>query len=211
MPYIYKIVNDINDKIYVGKTLQTIEKRFKEHCDDSKKIRCEKRPLYDAMNKYGIEHFHIEQIEECSLETINNREIYWINKLNSYHNGYNATLGGEGKVRVNYKKAYELWLKGFNLKTIAEQLNCTAETIKKILVTFNVTDEDIQKRKVETSNKIRPVKMLDKETEEVLMIFNSSVEAGKYLGDSLKSKHILKVCRNERKTAYGYKWKYIDY
>ena len=59
MPYIYKITNDINNKIYIGKTLHAIEHRFKEHCKDSKKRQNEKRPLYSAMNKYGIEHFHI--------------------------------------------------------------------------------------------------------------------------------------------------------
>ena len=35
MSYIYKITNSINDKIYIGKTEQSIEKRFKEHCIDA--------------------------------------------------------------------------------------------------------------------------------------------------------------------------------
>jgi predicted GIY-YIG superfamily endonuclease len=33
--FIYKIVNDINDKIYIGKTLTSIEKRFSEHKRES--------------------------------------------------------------------------------------------------------------------------------------------------------------------------------
>lgn len=44
MSYIYKIINDINDKIYVGKTEFSIEKRFKEHCADAFRERNEKRP-----------------------------------------------------------------------------------------------------------------------------------------------------------------------
>ena len=63
MAYIYKIINDVNDKIYIGKTECSIEKRFKEHCKDAFKERNEKRPLYAAMKKYGIDHFHIEEIE----------------------------------------------------------------------------------------------------------------------------------------------------
>lgn len=73
---IYKIYNDVNDKLYIGKTVSSIEKRFQEHCDDSKKERCEKRPLYNAMNKYGIEHFFIELIEECDLKELSEKEIY---------------------------------------------------------------------------------------------------------------------------------------
>ena len=59
MAYIYRIINDINSKVYVGKTENPIEKRFKEHCVDAFRDRNEKRPLYAAMRKYGIEHFHI--------------------------------------------------------------------------------------------------------------------------------------------------------
>jgi group I intron endonuclease len=93
---IYKITNDINDKVYVGKTLLSIEKRFKEHKQDCQKTRYEKRPLYNAMNKYGVEHFQISLIEECPIEILSEREKYWIKELNTYHNGYNATLGGDG-------------------------------------------------------------------------------------------------------------------
>ena len=63
MGYIYCITNLINNKRYIGKTTNSIEERFKEHCSDFQKERCSKRPLYDAMNKYGIENFKIEEIE----------------------------------------------------------------------------------------------------------------------------------------------------
>ena len=49
MAYIYKITNDINDKIYIGKTNQTIKERWRQHCADSKdRILYEKRPLYSG-------------------------------------------------------------------------------------------------------------------------------------------------------------------
>ena len=54
MSYIYKIINDINDKVYIGKTNFSLEKRFREHCQDAFRDRNEKRPLYAAMRKYGI-------------------------------------------------------------------------------------------------------------------------------------------------------------
>lgn len=49
MAYIYKITNDINDKVYIGKTEFAIEKRFKEHCQDALKAKSDNRPLYSAM------------------------------------------------------------------------------------------------------------------------------------------------------------------
>ena len=88
MAYIYKITNDINGKIYIGKTEFSIEKRFNEHCKDAFKPRKEKRPLYSAIQKYGVEHFHITLIEET--DNPNEREIYWIEKLQSFKYGYNA-------------------------------------------------------------------------------------------------------------------------
>ena len=48
------------------------------------------------MRKYGIEHFTIEAIEECPINILSEREKYWISEFDSYHNGYNATLGGDG-------------------------------------------------------------------------------------------------------------------
>lgn len=76
MSYIYVITNDINNKQYVGKTNNSIEQRFREHINDSKKERCEKRPLYSAMNKYGIEHFLVKELEQCSEEESCIKEIY---------------------------------------------------------------------------------------------------------------------------------------
>lgn len=94
MGFIYKIINDINDKIYVGMTRYTIENRWKEHKIN---YRYKNTHLYSAMKKYGIEHFKILLIEECPIDKLIEREAYWIKKLDSFHNGYNMTEGkGEG-------------------------------------------------------------------------------------------------------------------
>lgn len=91
MAYIYKIVNKINNKIYVGNTMISIEKRWKAHCSDYKEKKYEKRPLYAAMKKYGIDNFYIEEVEQCSFEEVDEREKYWIEYFGSSKYGYNAT------------------------------------------------------------------------------------------------------------------------
>lgn len=130
MAYIYKIVNDINDKVYIGKTENSIEKRFKEHCKDAFRNRNEKRPLYSAMRKYGIEKFHIELIEKTNIPE--EREIFWINFYNSYLNGYNATKGGDGKILYNHDLILE------RLKTspfpceVAKEFGCCVDIVSDI-------------------------------------------------------------------------------
>ena len=52
--YIYKVTNDVNDKVYIGQTIRTVEQRFNQHIKDSKKRDCY---FHRAMNKYGCEHF----------------------------------------------------------------------------------------------------------------------------------------------------------
>ena len=95
MAYIYKIINKINNKIYIGKTTQSIEDRFNQHKNKSKKLNTH---LYNAMRSYGISNFQIEIIEKCDSLQLDEKEKYWI----KYYNimipkiGYNMTLGGEG-------------------------------------------------------------------------------------------------------------------
>lgn len=93
---IYKITNDINGKIYVGQTTN-LYKRWRKHisCAKSKRLKY-KSHLYYAMKRYGIEHFRIEIIEKCSYEDLEEKERYWIEKLNSLEpNGYNILKGGK--------------------------------------------------------------------------------------------------------------------
>lgn len=75
-------------------TRLSIEHRWKEHKQDYKR---KNTHLYNAMLKYGIENFQIEQIEECPQDQLVLREAYWIKHYDSYNNGYNMTEGkGEG-------------------------------------------------------------------------------------------------------------------
>lgn len=109
MSYIYKITNNINGKIYIGKTMRSIKQRWKEHLANIKKEECKNRPLYRAINKYGVENFSIEKIEECSDIILSDREKYWIEYYNSFKNGYNATQGGDSSPYIDRKLVIETY------------------------------------------------------------------------------------------------------
>lgn len=100
--FIYKIINLVNNKIYVGKTTSTIEKRFKSHKKSYKSWLKGNRGcshLYSAFDKYGIENFIIEELDTAStIDELNEKEIYWIKKLDSINPdvGYNILTGGNG-------------------------------------------------------------------------------------------------------------------
>ena len=203
MSYIYKITNDINNKIYIGKTNFSIERRFKEHCKEAKKLRAKNRPLYNAMNKYGIEHFHIEVIEETNFPE--ERERYWIEYYGSFKYGYNATLGGDGKNYLDYDLIFSLYKEGKTITEIAKLLKSDPGHCSKILEQYGITKEEKQYRKRQAIQKT--IIQLDKETEEIIEIYPSIIEAYKTLGKQ-HSGHIAEVCNGKRNSAYGYKWKY---
>lgn len=91
---IYKITNKLNEKSYVGLSVD-IEHRWKEHKSQYSWERESGKTLYKAMKKYGVENFTFEVLEECSKEELKQKERYWISAIDSYKNGYNQTCGGE--------------------------------------------------------------------------------------------------------------------
>ena len=205
MAFIYKIYNDVNDKLYVGATTYSIEKRFKEHCQEYKRTRSSNRKLYVAMNKYGINKFHVELIEETTNPE--EREMYWIEYYNSFKNGYNSTKGGNGKKSIDYEEIYSLFQEGYNSKEISQILNCCEDTCFEALNQYNVSKQERQQRGREVIK--HSILQLDKNTLEVLNTFSSVEDACTYLGKQ-PSGHIADVCNGKRNTAYGYKWKYKE-
>lgn len=214
MPYIYKITNNINGKIYIGMTYRTIQERWKEHQNDCSRRQVENRPLYRAMNKYGIENFSIEIIEKTNQPE--ERERYWIEQLGSFKYGYNATLGGDGKPYIDYNLVIKTYKEVQNIAEVSRILNIDVSTISKIL--------HRNKIKIKSSTEIikekygKPVGMYSN-TGELLKTFSTLTDAARYLIESNKvpsystlkgiAAHIGQVCKGKRKTAYKYIWKYI--
>ena len=92
---IYKITNQVNNKIYIGLTTETLQERWSGHLQAYKTC---KRHLYESMRKYGIENFTIEEIDKAdSFEELGQLERKYIREYDSQNpeKGYNITAGGE--------------------------------------------------------------------------------------------------------------------
>lgn len=89
--WIYKITNDINNKVYIGQSSRNVKERFTRHLNDAMSNRLDTH-FCRAIRKYGPEHFHYKIIDTAqSQEELNQKEHYWINYYNSVENGYNET------------------------------------------------------------------------------------------------------------------------
>lgn len=211
MGYIYKISNDINDKLYIGQTRYSLNYRFKLHVQDSKNKL--DRPLYRAMNKYGIEHFTISLIEECPDDQLNEREIYWIKTLQAYSEGYNATTGGEGRTLYDHEAIKER-LKFYPYALdVAREFNCSPDIVREIAHAANIKlishgQENFQATKKRITQYSKDLQFLQD--------FQSVADAARWCYENNYAatcnsgvrSHIAEAANHKRKSAYGFIWEY---
>ena len=93
---IYKITNKINGKCYIGQS-NDINRRWRQELSPNAKLNPH---LARAFEKYGIDNFEFEIIEECQREHLNEREQFYIEIYHSIdpNLGYNKTEGGDGNL-----------------------------------------------------------------------------------------------------------------
>ena len=205
MGIIYVIKNDINNKLYVGQTVTTLANRWLHHKDAYEKYDWH---LYRAMRKYGIEHFWIEKLEDCSDDIIYEREKYWIEQLDSFKNGYNMTSGGEGRTTLDREEIIKLWNQGYSALQIAELVGSKwSSPIIDVLEQQGLYDaEEIKRRKViDIANKQSLTRIIQyNEKAEVVSIFNSPKEAEDKTGINRAN---IKTALDTGSGAGGFMWK----
>lgn len=143
---VYRISCNTTDKWYVGQTLINTESRKKknafdaisyrlnQHCLNAMKGREDCPKLYNAIRKYGIESFKVDVLEVCSVEILNERETYFIDKLNVVKNGYNIASGGAGvqldktkKMCTSQKISQKIRLKHMDIAYKEKQLKARSD------------------------------------------------------------------------------------
>lgn len=156
--FIYKITNNVNGKVYIGQTIQTIKERFYQHCA----IKCSDSVLnmaiHKAIKKYGKSNFTIEVIEEVDKDSLNDREKFWIEYYNSYNNGYNSTRGGQDSSTHCKELDAESIIKEYNLgkslRSIGNTFKVDKQTIKDLLIRNNITLRTTRSYKLSQSDRI---------------------------------------------------------
>lgn len=103
---IYKITNKLNNKVYIGQSVNISYRWTAHRCRPfNKNSNQYNNPLYKAIRKYGIENFQFEVLEECLKSELNDKEKYYISLFKSTDpkKGYNLTTGGQDSRQINSK------------------------------------------------------------------------------------------------------------
>lgn len=221
MGHLYVIRNKINGKEYVGKTCSSMEKRFKEHIRDSRKERNQNRPLYRAFRKYGIENFEVSHIGTYPPDELEKKEIEEILRRNTYHYGYNATFGGDGKrrVKLNPEDVYQVYKKEGTIMNTAKALGHNHKTIAALLAPYDLPSHYNYKR---ADGHFLP-KIIECKSNDIRITFDSINKATFFIREISKEEpdngqktkktvtnSIVRVLNGQRKSFLKLHWSYYQ-
>ena len=185
--------------------------------------------FYAALNKYGIEHFWVELVENCEESQLDEKEIYWIDCYDSFYDGYNSTLGGQGKLSqiIIGQQILQYDLDGnfiqmfSNARVAAEQIQVSPSSIRDACIQRRQTSGNYQWRYYSSQFplKIKPTvscqhgkcKKVSQYNVfgELIQCFNSIQEASNNTGISYTN--IQRACHTEGTSkAGGFQWRFSD-
>jgi group I intron endonuclease len=208
--FIYKATSATTGKVYIGQTTQTLQERINQHNSHAFGHQYNYH-FHNAIRKYGADDFSYEIIEDNikSVETLNERERYWISYYNSYYDGYNSTMGGEGRVCRDDELIVKLFKDGYTTQEICEITGYNRRTVYKGYRAMALTEEN-NRRKAERTRQ-RCARAVEQYTidGELIRVWSSATECGKALGSQSL---ISAICRQEESmlSAYGCLFKYAD-
>lgn len=172
-PVIYKIQNEIDGKVYIGSTLH-FRKRMSEHYCQLNRNKHHSLYLQNSFNKYGVDSFNVYIIENCTLDILHSRELFWITQFNSTDRlfGYNIV---ECELIPSYGPRSEQHKANISRSLTGRKLTLTTKT--------NMSNSRIGRFKGKDSFVSRPVIQYDKKGN-YIQEFNTITEASLYTGIS---------------------------
>jgi hypothetical protein len=161
------------------------------------------------MTKYGLENFEVSELCECSIDELSEKESFYIDELDTYSCGYNATKGGDGSILYNHSEIIKLYLDGLTMKEVSSIIGCCENTVSDVLKSNN-----IESRKNYKGITIKQLSL----SREYIRTFASTAEAGKWIVDNNFAKtyngavrqKIGNVANGNAKTAYKFIWEWED-
>tara|TARA_R110002153_G_C13156669_1_gene482606 strand:- start:19 stop:735 length:717 start_codon:yes stop_codon:yes gene_type:complete len=121
---IYSITNP-KGRIYIGRSVNIHSREM-----DYKRLDCKKQPLiYNSLKKYGWENHKFEVVEECKIDDLNKREIYWGKFYNTLKGGLNLRLG-DGINSYSDKTKIKMSMSALGSKDSAETRKNKSEAAK---------------------------------------------------------------------------------
>jgi group I intron endonuclease len=176
----------INQKQYVGQTINNPKIRWKKHCYEANNH--SSFAIHRAIRKYGIDNFKFTIIDECeSSEKLNELEISWIDKLNTVRpSGYNISLGGS---------------------SVMTGRTHTEEAKRKIsIASLGIPRSEETKRKISEGNKGKPKSEEHKrKLREANLGKKLSEETKRKIGDSQRGIKLSEECRLRMRETAGNK------
>lgn len=138
MGYIYKITNQINQKSYIGQTINSIKERMRKHYDHSLVATT---GIDYAIHKYGKDNFIVEEICQCEDTQLDDLERYYIDLYDTYKNGYNLTIGGQDcstRWIIDEQEVINKYNSGKTINELAIEYNKGERTISNLLHRNNI-------------------------------------------------------------------------
>ncbi|MGE7623609.1 GIY-YIG nuclease family protein [Viridibacillus sp. NPDC096237] len=203
---IYKILNKLNGKVYIGQTNSTLEQRLSQHLSSKKSL------VSKSIIKYGIDSFDISIIDEAdNRDGINEKEKYWIKYYDSIApKGYNLDAGGyDASPSVETRKKISNTLKGRYAGKKNPMYGKESPMKGKIgaMKGKKHLKSTIQKMSLSRSgaNSKVATRIKNIDTGEV---FISQKEASDKYGISRTC--ICAACKGRQKKAGGFRWSYVE-
>lgn len=204
MGHIYVATCAKTGKQYVGQTVKTVDFRWKQHVVESGTSTNYNSKLNRAIRKYGEDAFNLNILEEVDDNALDKREIFWIEKLNTFHNGYNCTTGGGGVPKYDQtfrKKIRDLWDNGFSIADIKRLMGCSTDVVRETLA-IHQNYIDYRKEKIE---KVPYIMQYDFDGN-YINSYSSLDDAATATG--AKKAAICSCCNGKYHSAGGYQWRY---
>lgn len=206
---IYLITCLSNNKLYVGQTIRTLDRRWWGHVNDAKSEKWD-YPLHRAIRKYGKENFKIEILTICSsIEELNEKEIHYIELHRSLApNGYNLHTGGRNHTASEYsRQKMSKARKGKkhrpeSIQKMSESQKgrtLTLETIEKMSKTH--TGKILTQDHKDNISKAQTGKITSKETKEKLSIAHTGKVFTKEHCENMSKSKSGKILSEEKRTA----------